>query len=78
MKNCRKPSASSQSVLNNPADNEEENGKGKSHDGRTLGESLEEAFLSGSKMYILHMILLMIIMRTCRDLVYPLRVPPGN
>ena len=41
--------ASSQSVLNNPADNEEENGKGKSHDGRTLGESLEEAFLSGKQ-----------------------------
>ena len=41
--------ASSQSVLNNPADNEEENGKGKSHDGRTLGESLEEAFLSGQQ-----------------------------
>ena len=41
--------ASSQSVLNNPADNEEENGKGKSHDGRTLGESLEEAFLPGKQ-----------------------------
>ena len=39
----------SQAVLNNPADNEEENGKGKSHDGRTLGESLEEAFLSGKQ-----------------------------
>lgn len=42
-------SASSQSVLNNHADNEEENGKGKSHDGRTLGESLENAFLSGQR-----------------------------
>ena len=41
--------ASSQAVLNNPADNEEENGKGKNHDGRTLGESLEEAFLSGQQ-----------------------------
>ena len=41
--------ASSQSVLNNPADNEEENGKGKNHDGCTLGESLEEAFLSGKQ-----------------------------
>ena len=39
----------SQAVLNNPADNEEENGKGKNHDGRTLGESLEEAFLSGQR-----------------------------
>ena len=38
-----------QDVLNNPADNEEENGKGKSHDGRTLGESLEDAFLSGQE-----------------------------
>lgn len=41
--------ASSQAVLNNPADNEEENGKDKNHDGRTLGESLEEAFLSGQQ-----------------------------
>ena len=41
--------ASSQAVLNNPADNEEENGKGKNHDGRTLGESLEETFLSGQQ-----------------------------
>ena len=39
----------SQAVLNNPADNEEENRKGKNHDGRTLGESLEEAFLSGQQ-----------------------------
>jgi len=41
--------ASSQAVLNNPADNEEENGKGKSHDERTLGESLEESFFSGQQ-----------------------------
>lgn len=40
---------SSQAVLNNPADNEEENGKGKSHDGLTLGEFLEDAFLSGQE-----------------------------
>ena len=39
----------SPAVLNNPADNEEENRKGKNHDGRTLGESLEEAFLSGQQ-----------------------------
>lgn len=41
--------ASSQAVLNNPADNEGENGKGKNHNGCTLGESLEEAFLSGQQ-----------------------------
>ena len=39
----------SQAVHKNYAGNEEENGEGKSHEGRTLGESLENAFLSGQR-----------------------------